>query len=339
MKSDGIQRSVRVQKFDRAAGDAPGLGKVSRMPGAGQSRPKGERRRRRTDSRKPESRQQQNRRVIVVIWTGVLTLAATVALGVLIWLELRRGSEVLHPAVAADLGEPVAGSESSAAATAFPTEELALARLDEALAARTPEQVEATFRHGPEIPAETIVSFLTNLSKVDGEILNRQIYANQKLNGIAASLLLVNFKKDGKPRNRLAVLVQDAAGVWKVDFEAFARTVTPAWADILKLETKEARVRVYVAKDNYYLGAFQDESQWVCYGLASPDAEEILMGYCQRNSAQARAMEALIGRGGALSRTTLDLRRREGGKERQFEITSVVAEDWLVGDKAFDSRY
>ena len=45
MKSRDIQRSVRAQRFDRSAGDAPSLGRVARVPGTGM--PKGDRRRRR----------------------------------------------------------------------------------------------------------------------------------------------------------------------------------------------------------------------------------------------------------------------------------------------------
>ena len=71
-------------------------------------------------------------------------------------------------------------------------------------------------------------------------------------------------------------------------FRAFARTVKPSWNELLENDAGQGLVRVIVAKDSYYNGPFQDETQWVCYGMASPDTEEIMLGYCRKDSRRPR---------------------------------------------------
>ena len=52
-----------------------------------------------------------------------------------------------------------------------------------------------------------------------------------------------------------------------------------------------------VAKDSYYNGPFRDETQWSCYGMASPDLDVVLLGYCRQGSPQAAAMERIVANG------------------------------------------
>jgi hypothetical protein len=133
-------------------------------------------------------------------------------------------------------------------------------------------------------------------------------------------------------------------GVWKIDFEALARTVRPPWPDLLEGRASEGQVRVIVAPDSYYNGVFSDESQWLSFGLASPDISQILVGYCRRDSAQAKAMQEILksmddapAAGRQIKRATLAIRRPTGAEPRQFEITRVLAEDWIVSERPFDA--
>ena len=89
-------------------------------------------------------------------------------------------------------------------------------------------------------------------------------------------------------------------------------------------------VRVFVAQDVYYNGPFSDETQWVSYGLGSPDRTELLRGYCKVGSEEAAVMERLFTEGQKLSRATLEIRRVRDGGALQFEIVRLVAEDWVV---------
>ena len=158
--------------------------------------------------------------------------------------------------------------------------------------------------------------------------------------------VLVTYTGKEPPGVRLACLTPDERGVWKVDFDAFARTCTPSWKDLLERHVDHARVRVFIAKDAYFNGSFQNESQWVCYGMVSPESkellpigQELLHGYCKVGSSQAKAMEQIITDGTQIKRVTLEIQRPPGADLRQFEISRVLAEDWVLAPKRFDERY
>jgi hypothetical protein len=87
---------------------------------------------------------------------------------------------------------------------------------------------------------------------------------------------------------------------------------------------------VIVGKDVYYNGPFRDESQWTCYAVVSPDTDELLHGYCRVGTPEADEMSRLLADGEATSRATLQLRRAKGAGPRQFEISRVVAKDWIL---------
>jgi hypothetical protein len=97
-------------------------------------------------------------------------------------------------------------------------------------------------------------------------------------------------------------------------------------------------VRVYTGRDRYYNGPFADETVWAVYGMGSEDLDVALYGYCKRGSRQHRAMEFLIKADEkALIRVTLEVRKDVDARRRQFEITRVLAEDWVMAEKAFDT--
>ncbi len=150
---------------------------------------------------------------------------------------------------------------------------------------------------------------------------------------------------NGEELSRLAFLTPDGFGRWKIDYESFARIVKPSWSDLLEKKADQGLVRVFVAKDSYYNGPFKDESEWICYGMASPDTSVVPMGYCRKNSPQAKALERIVAdsEGGldrhGLNRATLEIRRPEGAEDRQFEITRVLAEDWVLSPKPFDGNF
>ena len=123
----------------------------------------------------------------------------------------------------------------------------------------------------------------------------------------------------------------------------------PSWSELLEKNAPEGLVRAMVVADSYYNGPFSDDSQWVCYSMASPDSETVLMGYCRKDSPQARALARIVSNDDAtaevssipraLKRATLKIRRVEGGESRQFEITRVMAQDWVVSGEPFDGKF
>jgi hypothetical protein len=78
--------------------------------------------------------------------------------------------------------------------------------------------------------------------------------------------------------------------------------------------------------------------------MASPDTETILLGYCRKGSPQERAMERIVSEEKdeprhRLNRVTLEIRRPQGAEIRQFEITRVLAEDWVMAAAPFDAAF
>jgi hypothetical protein len=223
-----------------------------------------------------------------------------------------------------------------------PSEKDALQWVKLAMAVRDPGQVGRYFRLGNVEPAAA-VEFLKGMGELDGEISEFQWLSSMDANHLLIDGVLVVTTKDEKTRNRLALLTPDERGVWKVDFEAFARTVRPSWEKLLAADGGKGMARVILARDSYFNGPFKDDGTWLCFGMASPDSEEILLGYCRKGSRQADALSVMFQQDeeaesiySKLKRATVELKRPEGAETRQFEITRVLAEDWVLSDKAFD---
>jgi hypothetical protein len=276
---------------------------------------------------------------VILTWSVVLAVLALGVIGFFFWSWLRPQMN-RRPAVTAeqDAGLPVL--KHSFSQFKSPTEEAALELVKQALAVRDPAGVARYFRPG-SAESGAVVAFLKDMEKADGAINGFQWLSSMDANGLLIDGVLVNSTKDGAPRSRLAMLTPDEKGIWKIDFDAFARTVKPSWGVLLGEGDWQGVVRVIVARDSYFNGPFRDEAQWVCYGMASPDTETILLGYCREGSPQARAMERIVSEEKdeprrRLNRVTLEIRRPQGAEIRQFEITRVLAEDWVMAAAPFD---
>ncbi|MDP3850327.1 MAG: hypothetical protein Q8Q59_07485 [Luteolibacter sp.] len=280
----------------------------------------------------------QGRRKMILTWSLLLMAAAMAVLGVFLWSWLQQ--RMSHKPLAADEGALQIGQSRNVSEYESPGEQEALDMVKHAAAVREPGEVARYFRMGAATPDE-VVGFIKEMEVVDGKITGFQWLSSMDANGMLIDGVLVSTLMDGSPRNRLALLTPDEKGEWKIDFEAFARTVRPSWKELMEERGGTGLVRVIVAKDSYYNGPFKDESEWVSYGMVSPDSEVILLGYCRKGSPQARAMERIVSeeKGDTrrrLNRATLEVRRPEGAEVRQFEIIRVLAEDWILSGQPFD---
>lgn len=341
MKSDDFQRSVRSSKNERSEGDAPNIGKVGRMPGTGL--PKDVRRkRRRSDGAGGKSgevrkgdRLRESKRWIILTWSLMLTGVVLLILGISVWLWIlpnMRTKPKMAPRpdqLEEKFIEPTIPSLPAADAIAL---------VKRALAVREPEKVADYFRPGASSPAQ-IVDFLKSLDEMDGSVSRVEMLGSIDGNAMVVDGVVVTFKGKGSARNRVAMLTPDEEERWKVDYDAFARTAIPPWSEFLEKSAKSAQVRVYAAVDSYYNGVFGDEALWACYGIASPDTEQILLAYCKKDSPQAAAMAAIFKKNPSLNRATLEIRWVDGAGPRQVEISKVIAEDWVVGAEPFEDRF
>lgn len=332
MKSDDFQRSVRSHRHDRTAGDAPNLGRLARMPGTGLPKSRRRKRKVRDGERVNQNRKAPGNRLRS--WTWALGGLAVVVLGLTFWLWLypliESGTELAEQS-----HETVPEPERVVSKFPSPSEKDALDLVKAAISIRDEAKVAEYFRLGTASPQE-VVDFLKTLEAKDGGVDHFDWLSSVDANRLSLDGVSVSFKSGDRVRNRLALLTPDSAGKWAIDFDAFARTVKPAWKEIVEGRADVALVRVYAAADSYYNGPFQDEQQWICYGIASPDTEETLKAYCRVGSRQAAAMRMICSREVKIARATLEIRRVEGAELRQFEIVKVLAEDWVVGDTPFE---
>jgi hypothetical protein len=339
MKTRDVQRSVRAQRHDRNTGDAPSIGRVGRMPGVGQA--KGELRKRRRGESPASERARNNRRKVMLMWSTIFVFLTVAVMGTAIWLWLRPkispAPVVAHETVRKIEERVVSKFES-------PTEDAALARVKGALSNRDVSKVTEYFRTGSSTPTE-VVAFLEAMERTEGKPTGMTWLRSMDANGLLLDGVAVNFQPDSKALTRLAMLTPDANGKWQLDFDAYARVVNPSWSELMEGKVKRGLVRVVVARKHYYNFCFKDDAQWLCYEMTTPDHEVILFGYCRKGSPQAEAMGRIVTDGERLdggrfgNRATLEIRRNEGSESRQFEITRVLAEDWVLREAAFDGSY
>lgn len=279
----------------------------------------------------------QKSRFTILSWSIVVGVVAVAGIGaaIFMWLRMRMGevhSTRQNRRIVPEMVVRVASKFPS------PPEAEALGLVNRALVVRDPAMVPAYFRMGAASP-EAIIRLLQGLEALDGKSGNSRWLGSMDANGLSVDGVLVPFEKEEATGQRLALLTPDAAGVWKIDFEAFARVVEPSWQELLERGAAEAKVRVHLAADSYYNGPFKDDKEWICYGMGSPDIDEVLIGYCRVGSPQEEAIRWMFSKGEKLNRATLQIRRVEGASAKQFEITRVLAEDWVSGDKPFDEGF
>lgn len=319
MKTNDIQRGITSPHA--RSGDGPLLGRVARV------------RDRDAMTEKPPSRRRGRtaaHKRAVLIWSAVLSSATLVVLGLAVFFWVMPYLRVA-PAVSAGIGALPDAQVRVASKFPSPSREQALDLVRRALANVDPEKVESYFRTGTATRAE-ILDFLKSSGPRDGPMVSCEWLSSMDVDGLLMEGVLVVYKGWEKPVERLAFLTPDSAGRWKLDFDAFARSVRPSWKELLENGAEQALVRVFVGRDVYYNGPFSDEKEWVCYCIASPDNDELLRGYCRVGSPLAAAMEELLKEEHRYSRATLEIRRVKEGGDRQFEITRLVAKDWVVAD-------
>ena len=334
MKSDGIQRLIGGQRNNRTTGDAPILGKVDRIPTDGDVN----RRRRRSGSHRKSRATDKSRPAEPMSLRMKLIMAATVLIGAAaIIYELR--PEPIEGLTRTPVGEALKANPDRTSALEFPapTEKEALAIVTAGLAVKNSQDVVKVFRLGDSSEGD-VLEFMAGLP---GEEIftGLEWVGTSNVNRMALEVVIVSFTENGEVRNRIAALTPDTEGVWKIDFDAFARTVKPSWEDFLSGKSETAKVRVYITSDTYYNGIFNDDSKWRCAEMASPDSEGSLLGYTAKPSPQNEALEWILLNRSGVTRATLEIKRSASANKRQVEIVRVLADDWVIGDVPFDENF
>lgn len=326
MKPNEIKPRI-ASRDRRESGDAPALGRVSRMRDFPSSRAERHRGRRGGRSHPPHKKS-------ILIWSAVIGWVALAAIGLTIslWILPRMNES------SGDEGGKQAASvvrDRVFSKFASPSREQAMEIVRLAISNRDPQRIESLFRKGAATETE-ILNFLKNLEAKNGPVERYDWLSSMDVDGMLIEGVLAVFKSAEKPVERIAFLTPDTNGTWKMDFDSFARTVKPSWDELIEKGADHATVRVVVGKDFYFNGPFSDESQWTCYGIASPDTDVLLQGYCRVGSQQAEEMGRMFLEGETMRRATLELQRVKDADSRQFEITQVHSRDWILANSADD---
>lgn len=335
MKPNPVQRDIQSRRA-RIAGEAPRIGRISRFRDPYAPEPRRHRR------RGPVPSTAGTTRTMIQWWSGSLAVLALLVIGgfMVFWLRSYGGRTQ-----AVEKGGEVAENIRVHSRFVSPGEDEALALVKKALSCRDAGAVEASFRLGDAAPAD-VLTFLAGMERRDGPVERFAWLSSMDLEGQLMEGVLVVHGDRTPPVERLAFLVPDEHGVWKVDFEAFARTSKPSWKALLEGEAERSRVRVVVARDFYFNGPFLEENDWLCFSMSSPEARDLLAedrsllrGYCKTGSPQARAMQRMFAAGNRANRATLEIARKDGADPRQFEIKRVLSEDWVLTPRPCDERY
>ncbi len=323
MNPNDFKRDI-VSRHVRAVGDAPSIGRIGRMHGsAAESGGRGRRR----GSRSRGGRNQNHAWLSVVL--GVVALVVVLG-AVVLWLvpKAQRGRSASGTLASERVGE----ESGIRVASRFPSpsKDEAVMLVESALANRDPEKVAKFFRMGSASISE-VITFCAGLEKSDGKLISCQWLSSIDSPQTLLEGVVVHFQSaDYTPHQRLGLLTPDVHGRWQVDFEALARVVKPSWQEILKSGGEPALVRVTLAPDTYYNGSFQDESKWASYSMSSPDLDFLIRGYCRKDSPLGQTITQVFGGGRKAARMILEVRHVEGGGEKQFEITRLLALDWVL---------
>lgn len=225
-----------------------------------------------------------------------------------------------------------------------PSKENSLNKVRQALLIRDAGKVGDYFRTGSTNPA-SVIAFLEGMAKTDGPVIGIEWLSSLDHNGHPAEAVSIRTTDGKTQKERLALITPDDKGKWKIDFDAFARTVKPSWNNLLDPSSSGGEVRVYISSNSYYKQAFGDDSVWSCYQATSPDTDVPLLCYCKRNSQQHKAIKRILANDqgdhpkSEAARVVLELRRVGNSDARQFEITRVLAEDWIVSSIPYDEQF
>lgn len=336
MNPKKIQRGVRSRN-SRSVGEAPLLGRVGRMRNEEAPGIRVRVRREGNMGRPPKAKAN---RASMILWSLLLFVVTCGVIGTSLFLWVRSQRATTNSGNVKSVLENVRVTSKFAS----PSEDQALSIVRRALDVKTPSEVEPLFHPGESRPEE-IVEFVKRLHADGGKIERYEWLSSMDVDGLLMEGVVVLAERKGVQSEWLAILVPNDKGVWKVDFEALARTSRPSMRDVLEGKVDRSRVRLFVAADSYYNGPFHDEAAWSCYAMFSPetrelltDESELLRGYCKIGSPQEKAMKQIFADGARVRRVMLEIQRAEGADKRQFQITRVLGEDWVMPPKPFDER-
>ena len=209
----------------------------------------------------------------------------------------------------------------------------------QALANRDPGLLQDFFILGKGDSPEQAMKELIRIREAEGEVSRTEWFGLNFANGSNVLQVMVYTSILGVEKARLAQFVAGSDGKWRIDLDAFLRKCVPPIAEVVSSKSGTSLVRVFVAEDSFYHGMYYDETEWKVFAMVSLEIPDLLYGYVKPGSSQDKALRRIIDTDETVHRATLNLIKQPGSGPRQFEISSVVAENWIIGKKNFDESF
>lgn len=331
MSAKNFSRS-RSKDSERKFGEAPLLGRVSRTPGsAAKSRGK----RRRSMKRKTKVN------VAVVAWTLLVSFVVLMLMLVFLFGYFRNKAQEAADAAMHNETAILAAAFSDQKTLEVPSiaEVEALSIVRAALANEDTQALTHHFILGKDTNPEQALATLAGIAENEGEITAFRWLGEKFVNGMVIGEVVTQRQAEDKYSNRLAQLVIGKDGKWRIDLDSYLRKGFPDWPEILSGESPISVVRIIFAADTYYNGIYSDETEWQAYILISPDANETLYGYARRDSPQDKALRKILLADEKIHRAAVEISTNSNAGRRQFEISGVLADNWVIGETRFDESF
>ena len=225
------------------------------------------------------------RRKHTVMWVlGGLTVAA---IG-LTWL-LRPGkqnsvvsSSTPTPVVAAPL--PSESSAHKETDSSQPMDYQAFRRETEAIAKRFLD-AKTVAEMAKETPKREQTEARAKLLFPDGKIEAPGFVAFNQEQGLITEGRFVTVQVQTRWKGAVPLTFVRTDAGWKVDWESWSGWSEVSWAEaVAQRPTKLVRLRAVVTPIEYYNFYFSEEARWRSFRLESPDGEQLLYGYVERDS-------------------------------------------------------
>lgn len=327
--------SVQSRIAGSSSGSAGKFGRITHDARRSTERQRSKRRRR--DSRYGAAG--ANHGEILRRWLMVgLGLAGIVICSTLIWTLVRQGQT--PPATTAGSGE----SGDEAGIPSLPATQ-ALGVVTRMLDAGSPGELEPLLHKGAITPDVA----LQHLKAIRNKVPERT--SPKWLGSIDPLSHPIDFVAipQGLSQPIIVPLTPDEEEEWKIDFDAMLGHCDPPFPAWIEGNPESGTVRVAAREDTYFNGPFRDEEVWACLVLSHPEGDGSIYGYCRRDGSAFEAIQAIERRNqrasadsgrtsamGSSFRITLSLRSVGGAVARQYRITEVVADDWVVGEQTFE---
>ncbi len=316
----------------RKVGDAPAIGNVQMV-----SAEKTTLRRRRSAS--PKQKKKITHRSFA--WS---VLAIFFVISVLIIAIVRNvRNKVLIPLAANQTEKPidldkVFEDAENSDSTDLKSDE-AIKIVTQALANRDPALIHDFFILGEgENPVE-VMEDLIRIRETEGEITQTEWLALKFPSDSNARQVIVHSAREEIEQTRRAQLIRGSDGKWRIDLHAYLRKCDPSLKEIISAQSGTFIVRMFIAEESSYRGIYSDRSQWRAYSLASPDINDALYAYAKRGSSQDKALRSILLTHENFHHSTLSIVKQANSEPRQFEISRVIAANWIIGEEDFDKSF